>query len=123
MIACLLQKLMETGIQHRNLGFEDMGFSQDYREFFVPCLEWLVAEGVVRAGNIRKAMAVTRAAPAPVLTSLGFTLMGRQVRLGEETMTVGQAVKQVSEERRSFSQAGDFVGGLLGGFTKSLSSS
>lgn len=41
---------------------------------------------------------------------------------GEKKIPVGQAVKEVAEGGKNYAGIGDFFGGVLGGFTKSMGS-
>jgi hypothetical protein len=57
----------------------------------------------------------------PVLSAKGFALLDSSFELAKETMKVGDAVKQVSTGNSSFAKAGNFSGGLLASFIKSMS--
>ena len=123
-IAKILELLMDWGIQDSKLEFNELELDDSFACFFFPCIEWLSDEGVIRAGEIQKYLngpgqgTVMR----PALTSYGISLLGNSIRVGDTEVKLSDAVKAVSSERKSFSGVGDFMGGLLGGFTKSISS-
>ncbi|MCE8509263.1 hypothetical protein KBY28_12495 [Ruegeria pomeroyi] len=123
-ISRILSLLMEWGIQECELRFSELQLDEEFAPFFFPCVEWLIDEGVIRASGIDKFLEGNAAGIVrrPVLTSFGMKILGRSVELEEGSISLSKAVREVSEQGRSFSQIGDFFGGLLGGFTKSMGS-
>lgn len=124
-ISKILTLLMEWGIQESELAFEELDLeTEDYGVFFFPCIEWLVSEGIIRTGKIYKfkdgpgSGTVLR----PVLTSLGFQILGESISIGNKDDQLANQIRKVSESGTNYSGVGDFFGGLLGGFTKSMSS-
>ena len=121
-ISKILQDLVETGLQYGTaLEFDELNLSDDYEPFFVGCCLWLLNEGIVRCTNEHQ---VISGAPMvnPVITAKGFTLLGQPFAKGEDGNRVGDAVKEVASGNRNYAGIGDFFGGLLGGFTKSIGS-
>lgn len=121
-ISKILQDLLQTGLQYGTaLEYKELDLPEEFEGFFVGCCLWLLDEGIVRCTNYDQ---VRKGAPMvnPVITAHGFGLLGQKFVGGPEGEKVGQAVKKVAEGSASYSGIGDFVGGLLGGFTKSLGS-
>jgi hypothetical protein len=58
----------------------------------------------------------------PQITSRGFMMLDHKIDVDGARKTIGAAVKDISRNRQSYTQVGDFVGSLLGGFAKSLGS-
>ncbi|WP_414897011.1 hypothetical protein [Rhodovulum sp. YEN HP10] len=123
-ISKILSLLMEWGIRECELEFEELELDDEFRFFFFPCIEWLTDEGVIRTGEIHGELGGTGCGSVmnPVLTSYGLNVLGTRIQLGETEEKLSDAVKKVSAGSRSYAQFGDFVGGLLGGFTKSIGS-
>ena len=124
MIAKILSLLMEWGIQESELRFEELDLDDKFRPFFFPCIQWLVSEGVIRTGNLHQFLDGPGAGlvSRPVLTSYGMKILGLTLQLGDQDMPMSTAIAEVSKNGKSYSQVGDFFGGLLGGFTKSVGS-
>ncbi len=122
-VAIILGFLLGRGIQSGGLFFKELQADEGLRPFFAPCMRWLRGEGLVRYRDEKEyGGEVGIAFFDPCLTSRGFAVMGERLRLGDRDISVGQAVKEVSEDGVSFSRVGDFFGGVLGGFTKSMGS-
>lgn len=122
-IALILQDLLETGLCYgTELSIEELDIeaTEENEDFFQGCCLWLLDEGIVRCTNYDQ---VRKGAPMvnPVISAHGFALLG-QTFLSETNEKLGDAVKKVAEGSTSYSGWGDFVGGILGGFTKSISS-
>ncbi|RCW80807.1 hypothetical protein [Paracoccus lutimaris] len=120
-IARILAYLAENGLQRSQLESETLALEDELSPFFTTCYEWLESEGIVRSSNISKTLSGHIYITNPVITAKGFQLLSQGVNLGGEEKSLGTAVKEVSSGR-SYSSIGDFVGGILGGFTKSISS-
>ena len=121
-ISKILSLVISWGIQSSDLKFEELELDQSYKTFFIPCVRWLCDEGVLRALKIHTLAGGGGIITNPVLTSYDMNLMGETIQLGNEAEKMATAVGKVSSGERSYSQTGDFLGGLLGGFTKSLGS-
>jgi len=124
LIAKILDTLMQKGIQEWHLSFDLLALGEEYEPFYYPCVDWLVEEGVIRVGSINRTLGgyASGSIRNPALTSFGMQILGHDLKIGDENQRVSEVVRKISSEGRSFSQAGDFFGGLLGGFTKSIGS-
>lgn len=120
-IARILAHLAENGLQPSSLDNGTLDLNDELLPFFSTSYEWLESEGIVRSSNIAKTLNGTMYITNPVVTAYGFQLLAQGVTLGGEEKSLGKAVKEVSSGR-SYSQLGDLVGGILGGFTKSIGS-
>jgi hypothetical protein len=120
-IARILAHLAENGLQATELNHDTLQLGAELQPFFEICYDWLEAEGIVRSSKVVKAAGGEIWIFNPVITANGFRLLGQGVILGGEEKSLGTAVKEVSSGR-SYSSLGDFFGGLLGGFTRSISS-
>jgi hypothetical protein len=85
--------------------------------FLMSVMQWLQREGLVHFKFIDATSMQGRAGfyLGSCLTSRGFAAMGTSF-IGDQT------IGNVSEGNAKFTNVGDFIGGLLGGFTKSISS-
>ena len=121
-IAKILGLLMEWGLSDSELRFEELGLGEEFLPFFTTCIHWLEAEGVIRTRQIHKFSGGNSLIVGPTLTAHGITLMGNQIRVGEASTTIGDAVKKTSKETGFYTGFGDFGGGFVGGLLKSLGS-
>lgn len=121
-IAKILGLLMEWGISDELLDFSQLGLEEEYLPFYIPCVKWLQAEGILRANEVYEVMNGNGRVLAPTLTAHGLSLMGRSLAVGEATTTIGEAVKKTSKKTEYYTGAGDFTGGFIGGLLKSLGS-
>jgi hypothetical protein len=120
MIAAIVSCFAERGVARRDLSLDDLDLgASDEPDLFFDALQWLEIEGIIYSTEEHKFLLGETVAFGFALTSHGFQLLGQKL---EGELTLGTAVKEVSEGRRSFAGAGDFIGGILGGFTKSISS-
>ena len=120
-IASILNRLMEVGLQHSTLSFEDLGLGQDHEAFFDTCVAWLIDEEIIR-GNHSRLLAAPGSLVEPVITADGFALLGRKLFGAEDGRRTGEAVREIAAAPTSYSGIGDLIGGIFGGFTKSISS-
>lgn len=120
-ISKILGKLLDVGLQENFLQDSDFELDEAEGEFLGVCFEWLMREGLVHVTNISKSNSGVGFINA-VLTSRGFLLMGQKIDISGESRTVADAVHEPAELGGSYSAIGDFLGGVHGGFTKSLSS-
>ena len=121
-IAKVLSLLMEWGIQNCQLEFDELELDESFGEFFFPCIYWLEAEGVIRTTEISvfSAGGGTGIVFGPVLTSYGMKVMGMSLDVGEKEINVSEAVSKVSSGNAQYANAGNFAGGLLAAFIKSI---
>jgi hypothetical protein len=119
-IAKILTLLMERGLSHSMMTFRCLGLESEYEPFFKTSFLWLVDEGLVRSKNNIESITSVFHAYDPVLTAKGFALLGTRLTSQDGEITIAQAVEETASSQRSFAGLGDFLGGLLGGFTKSI---
>ena len=123
-MARILEKSMDMGIQEWQLRFEDLDLGEDFANFFYPCLKWLEGEGLISVQAYERTMGgpANGCVRNVHLTSFGQAALNQEIHVEGKPERVSQTVKKVSKEPANYSQFGDFLGGLLGGFTKSLGS-
>ncbi|NOR61999.1 MAG: hypothetical protein GQ535_05815 [Rhodobacteraceae bacterium] len=121
-IAKILALLMEWGVNSTQLKFEELELDDEYVSYFIPCINWLVAESVIRTGSIKQFTSLDGIVMNPVLSSYGMRILGLEVSLDGNSMTLAKAVKDVQSGERLYSQLGNFSGGFLGSLIKSVSS-
>lgn len=125
-IAKILNQLAEWGLQNCQLKFDELELDNTYRPFFFVCSEWLVDEGIIRCKDIYKYSGENGGEDGylniPVITSYGFALLRQEFFGTEGNGNLSEAIKNVADGKKPYSQIGDFVGGILGGFTKSIGS-
>ncbi|CTQ33933.1 hypothetical protein [Jannaschia rubra] len=120
-ISKILQVLLEMGLQQGNvLQFDDVALPDEYEPFFDGCCLWLLEEEIVRCTNMHQLLSGSVGMVNPMITSKGFALLDQPFAGTESKTRVGQAVKEVAGGQRNYAGIGDLVGGILGGFTKSL---
>ncbi|MCO4824689.1 MAG: hypothetical protein KC451_07535 [Amylibacter sp.] len=118
-ISAILAKLLENGLQSSFIGDTDLGLEEGERRFAGPCFLWLEDEGLVRCINSSNT-SESSAWADPVLTSRGFALLGTQLDYNGANITIAEAVEQKKTISGDYSKFGDFFGGALGGFIKSV---
>lgn len=123
-LAKVLNLAMEHCLSHWNLSFDDLGLDEQYETFFYPCVEWLEAEGLIRVGEYARTMGgLANGSIINVsLTSRGMALLGAKFTVNGETETVSEAVKKTTQGGGETYRIGEIIGGVLGGFTKTLGS-
>lgn len=122
-VADVLVKLFDLGLRGLDIKQpSDVNDADIDEAYLMNIMLWLQREGVLTFNFIDASHLQGRAGLflQTVLTSEGFAALGHQ--FGEKGgETIGQAAKSVSAGEGSFVRAGSFVGGILGGFTKSIS--
>jgi hypothetical protein len=123
-MAKILEKSMEIGIQEWALSFNDLDLSDDFAPFFYPCLEWLERENLIRVKAYHRTMGglANGSVQNVHLTSIGQAALRQEVKIDGTSEMVSETVRKISKEPASYSRFGDFLGSVLGGFTKSISS-
>lgn len=122
-ISKVLELLFDFGLQQgTRLSFEDLDLPKEYGPIYNGCCTWLIEEGIIRCANTSQSMGGNLSMISPMITSNGFALLDQPFVIGDEQMRVSQAVKEVSGGQKNYAGIGDLVGGLLGGFTKSMGS-
>ncbi|MDR0809002.1 MAG: hypothetical protein LBE86_07745 [Gemmobacter sp.] len=123
MLAKILDRAMSNGVSHWTLEFGDLGLSDEFGTYFFPCIEWLEAEGLIRVGACDRLLGGVAAGCARniALTAKGMAVLGAQIDVQGRREPLSVSVKQVSEGKVDYNRIGDAIGGLIGGFLKSMS--
>ena len=119
-ISLILNHLVELGLQRSMLTDETLTLDEELKPFLAQGCKWLIDEGIVRVDNLSESAGGAIALVNPTITAYGYQLLGQKALIGGHELVVGNAVKEISETNKSYSQLGDFVGGVFGGLTKSL---
>lgn len=121
-MARILQKAMDMGIQEWMLTFDDLDLDAEFAQFFYPCLEWLEYEEIIRVKGYHRTIggAANGSVQNVAITTLGQAVLSKQVDLIGDSEPLSETVKKFSSEPKSYSQFGDFLGGAIGGLIKSL---
>jgi hypothetical protein len=115
---------MQNGVSHWTLSFENLELPKEYETHFWPCIGWLEAEGLISVGSHARTLGgiANGYAMNVSLTSKGMALLGQKIEVRGQNTTIAEQVEARAKGEISVSGIGDFFGGLLGGFTKSMSS-
>ena len=120
-ISKILERLLDFGLlQGMQLCIEDLDLPEGYAPIYNGCCAWLLDEGIIRCANTSKPWSGSIVLISPMITSKGFALLDQPFSVEGKSLRVGEAVKEVAAGRRSYASFGDFIGGVLGGFTKSM---
>ena len=111
---------MEWGLRHAELEFDELGLDEDFRCFFVSCVEWLEAEGVVRYKGITVFQDGRATVYKPTISARGMLLLGKSLKVDGKDMTLAAAVRRTTKETAFYTGIGDLGGGFVGGLLKSL---
>ena len=106
--------LARTAVASRN--FLPTGADQEKIQLFADTVKWHEDEGVVRDHD-SYADGHGGFVDDLVLTSRGFWLLEQKL---SGDLTLGSAISKVAKSEPMTAGIGDFVGGILGGFTKSI---
>ncbi|MEQ9260308.1 MAG: hypothetical protein RIG84_14565 [Roseovarius sp.] len=119
MVAKIVSFLAERGVRQSDVSAQVLGYTQDNQVdvLFANAMKWLIDEGIVRQTALHETQGGM--AKGCVLTSRGFALLAQPF---EGSLTLGTAIRKTAESGAGYSNVGDLLGGLLGGFTKSLGS-
>lgn len=122
-VSRVLEHLLNQGLQQgTRISFTDLNLPENYEAIFNGCCLWLIDEGIIRCSNKSQSMGGNLTLFSPMITAKGFAFLDQSFWVSGNKMLVGQAVKEVASGQVSYSGIGDFLGGILGGFTKSMGS-
>lgn len=122
-IAKILEKLLQNGLRDGwILNFQDLGLSDDYSDHFSACAKWLVAEEIIRIQGISEYINGMSRVIGPNLTAKGFALLGQSFSVAGQTVSASEIVKDKASGQANYAPFGDLLGGILGGFTKTIGS-
>lgn len=120
--ARIITRLAPLGVNRVTLTLQQIdpkGEMQFSERLFIDAMHWLSEEGILRFEMERHTSQVRM--KGCVLTAYGFSLLGRKFSLNGRSQTVGESIKNVEDNSAGYSNLGNFFGGLLGAFTKSIS--
>jgi hypothetical protein len=123
-VADILVKLLPLGLKGLDITNSKIVTNQDIDDqHFRNLMIWLEAEGICNFHLADTSNQDGRSAffIDVVLTSKGFELLGHKFGPSGDK-TLAEAAEEVASGDKSYAGIGDFVGGLLGGFTKSINS-
>lgn len=123
-IAKVLQLAIENGLRHWTLSFGDLGLDKSYSSYFYPCVEWLEAEGLIRVGEYARTLGgyAEGCVMNVSLTARGMALLGCPIEIDGSRMSVAGAIAKTSETSGGAYRIGEIIGGVFGGFSKSIGS-
>ncbi len=120
-IARIVQKLMDMGIQDNwELSFKDLGLESEFGQFFGGAIKWLASEGIIQVEGIQEFLGGEKLISAPFLTSRGFAVLRHNFSIDGHEVSAAQIVSAKSNGSPKYSVLGDFLGSVLGGYTKTV---
>lgn len=130
--AAILRKLLAAGIVKSELSVDlflpdirEAGYPEpiDSDGLFRDLMSWLEAEGVIRFGQVVDGGSGSDLFCAVVITGLGMSLLGKKIEAFGGA-SAADAIMEAKDKNASASQLvkfGGLIGGIIGGFTKSIS--
>ena len=120
-LAKILELAMANGLTHWSLEFHQLALTEEYATHFYPCVNWLEQEGLIRVGDYSRTMGgiANGSVDNISLTAHGMALLGQNIASHGTSVTLSDTVKSVSAGR-DLSKIGDLIGGIIGGFTKTI---
>lgn len=119
-IAVFLQYLVETGLRPNKFKTNTLELQSDLAPFLVGAIQWLIHEKIIHLENGSIVRDGEIMLINPMLSAKGFALLSSDFKFGDASLKLGDAVEKVSLGHSSFAKAGNFTGGLLASFIKSL---
>jgi hypothetical protein len=122
LVARVVAKFISTGLMPHDIdsrGVEDFLGTLDEKKVFEAVIIWMLDEGIIRAKNVSRTMDGTIRLAAVQLTAKGLAIVKQPLPGGD---TIEKRI-QADAGDRSWSSIGDLIGGIAGGFTKSMSGS
>ncbi|WP_425100199.1 hypothetical protein [Tropicibacter sp. S64] len=125
MIAMIIGHLADGGVTRQTFSVRELGYeaNDDSHRLFRDAVLWLGYEGIIASGYTERKNQFSQKdntifARSFFLTSKGFKLLSEKF---DGELTLGAAVKEANSNGTGYANAGTFFGGILGGFTKSIS--
>ncbi|MDK3075111.1 hypothetical protein QO034_18645 [Sedimentitalea sp. JM2-8] len=123
MVSSIVSKLAARGVRRTELTLSELGYenNEENTDLFIDAVKWLESEGIIRSGEKYDFYANSKnetVASGFTVTSFGFALLQQPF---DGNLTLGAAIEKVRSDGSGYSKIGDLVGGLLGGFTKTIS--
>lgn len=123
-LAKILNIAMANGVCHWQLSFDELELGEEYEIHFFPCVEWLENEGLITVGEYARTLGGYASCSVIdiALTSRGMSALGQKIEIGGQQTTLAKQVEGQANGSISASAIGDFIGSMLGGYTKSIGS-
>lgn len=126
----ILVFLIEKGLARVDLEAQDAmdvmretrGDEEEVLQAFADCLQWMIAEGLIRAHSVQEYDG-GYSFNGVQLTSAGIAMIKRKTDDAEIGPSIEARVKKQDKEPldvSAYTKMGEFVGSALGGLTKSL---
>ncbi len=125
MVAALSRKLFQNGVSQIDLEITDLELPKDLSDndnLFVDAMVWMTNEGLIRQKGLASNGNGGTFAVSCVMTSYGFSTMNNMLEDSSGKTTLGGRINEVVSSGGNWSGPGELFGGLLGSFTKSISS-
>lgn len=122
MVTKIVAHFAEQGVIREDLNLEKLGYepSEATANLFVDAMSWLSNEGIINTNQkLAFTMGSSPRALGFTLTSKGYAMLASPF---EGELTLGAAIKHAQRTGQGYSNVGELLGGLLGAFTKSISS-
>jgi hypothetical protein len=119
-VAKVLQYLLDRGLQPTELDEATLGLSDELQPFLPTCIQWLANEHLIHleSGSISRPDSIRLI--NPMVSAKGFSVLDAPFGPSSNNETVGDAVQKVSAGQSTYARAGNFAGGLLASFIKSM---
>lgn len=121
-VARVLSLLLDRGIREAAVKFDDLDLDDSFRAFHDPCVRWLCDEEIIRWAGVKLETPIPTRIGGYVLTAKGYKVLGHSISINGRSVSNAELVKEKSKGSTNYAGIGDFLGGLAGGFTKSLGS-
>jgi hypothetical protein len=120
LVASILNLLMKSGLKRIDISAEDVTRIESPdggSEFFDDVMLWLRNEDLLRYSQ-----ETDESFLGCQLTAYGFSVMGQEFYKSKSGETVAKTAERIAGDGGNYGKVGDFIGSLVGGFTKSISS-
>lgn len=121
-ISQILGRLAPLGVNRVTLTLDNLDPNKEHKfseRLFLDAMHWLKEEKIIRFEREKRSTQLRM--KGCVLTAYGYSLLGQSLKIDGETQTVGERIKNVQSGEAQYAKVGNFFGGLLGSFTKSIS--
>lgn len=120
LVAKILKHIAELGFQDEIMSFDDLKLDASYGQFYDASIRWLIAEGIIRSNGFSEYATGPSRLIGPAITSHGFSLLTADSPIAGSQNSATKVVEEVSKGAEGKWQIGDLLGGVLGGFVKSM---
>jgi hypothetical protein len=116
----IIAKFVSGGLTPHDIdsrGVESFLDTPEDKEVFEAVIVWMLDEGIIRAKKMNQTMDGTLFLAAAQLTAKGLAIVKQPLPGGD---TIEKRVQSQTGGNQFWSSIGDLVGGIAGGFTKSI---